>query len=161
MRRLLARDFIPRPASLRVRQVLVVDPDPAVLAAAASALHQHGGFKVFLARDAAEAATAFDSEHPEIVLVDSAFVAAEAPLRAHILAHNRPECGVIRLVTRGAPQAAEGDPLVRGTLEKPLSPLELGRQIEELLDLPPSNEQSPDARDHLNREVLRVTRGGS
>lgn len=163
MRRVLKRGIeAAQPAAgSEICRILVVDPDVRALLLAASALHERGGFRPYLAARSAEARRRLAEEQPDAVLVDVDSDDAELQQFAlDVVASTNPSAPAV-LLTTGARSEAFLDkyagPVLRGTLQKPFDILSLGEQVERLLSLSPSARQSPDAAAHLNREIQRIT----
>jgi len=164
MRRLLSRGTVLDTRAGRILRVLVVDADRRVLLLAASALHQHGGFEVFLAADAQDASHRIPEVSPDLLLLvadlpEGQSAALLQRVRERVEAE---ETDVILLVEPGKPLPFDRStvPRIAGQIQKPFNARELGGEILKILSLPPSLVPRHAAGDHLNREIQRIAQAG-
>ncbi len=162
VRKLIAQTRTTGPAHSGSYRVLVVDDAAKHLILAASALHQYGGFCVYLARGDEDARNRLASLAVDIVVAPLAMIRsgrlslATGPGEAA----RRDVALVATVVSDGYDPACIQQHGIKGVLKTPFDALTLGREIESLVDISAAGKPCDAPPDHLEREFQRIMMPG-
>lgn len=164
MRRLLTRGAFTDSGTGGFQRVLLIDNDTRPLLTAASALHGRGGFHILLAKGAQDALSRLEEESPDAVILPDDMRAPDGrPLvEALQLLPKGQNAAMVLTETRraGEMEDAQLPSGVVGVLSRPLNPLKLGEELEQILGVPANTRRPPNATDHLNNEIQRIMQRG-
>jgi len=164
MRRLLAIGSAPLSSESSQLRVLIIDDESAPLLIAATALKQHGGFDIRLARGGQDGCHRFREIKPSIVIVDmnmpdisglqvvtAIFELSDPEHTAVIMAaENVDDVEIEKLTEKGA----------KGAIKKPYTPLSFASQVDRLLGNDPEEPRPASQQDDLDAEMRRILNMG-
>ncbi|MEI6970374.1 MAG: response regulator [bacterium] len=141
--------------------ILIADDDPTTLINAASALYQHGGISICLARGGCDAMERFHADRPGIVILDPMITLTAGGME--LLDAILKECDDERTTVIAAMGAgctpekvAAVTARVKGVIRKPYNPLSLAREVESISGITLSSDRPPGAARHLAGEIDRL-----
>lgn len=161
MRRLLTRGAMVDPGHGRFLRVLVADDETRPLLLAASALHERGGFSIFLAKGAQDAQDRFAAENPDAVILPARLEETPGTLLFDALRVTNQGLNTMFVLTAPATDhtARKAPPEgAVGVLTKPFNPLKLAEDLEHMLRVPANSRRPPHATEQLNSEIQRIVR---
>jgi len=158
VRKLIARSRTTELPHARSCRVLVVDDAPQHLILAASALHQYGGFCVYLARGLEDAQLRLASLGVDIVVAPLAMIESGRLATAGGAGEptRRDVAMVATVVDDRYDRAVIQQFGIKGVLKKPFNALTLGGDLERLMNVVAAGKPSGAPADHLGREIQRV-----
>lgn len=116
--------------------VLVVDDDPDIRLLARFSLERVGGHRVRLAASGREAVDLVAAEAPDIVLLDLRMPGSDGRATLAELRERFGPLPVVFLTAQGPARELDGLDIL-GVLSKPFDPMELPRQLQELVEAGP------------------------
>lgn len=162
VKRMLSRGLPASKSPTGICDVLIADDDAATLIVAATALYQHGGFSICLAKGAEDAIARFRAGRQGVVILDPLMKQKnkDEPLLEAILSESdegetaciatiQPDCTAKSLHGIAA--------RVKGLIQKPFNSLSLAREVGDLLHISLSKEHAPDSARQLKCEIGRLS----
>jgi len=142
--------------------VLIADDEATTLIMAATALYQHGGFAIRLAKGSEDAMTRFRAGRPGVVILDPLMKLKDNGkllLEAILTECDHGETACIATMSADCPAKDVNEIVsrVKGIIQKPFNPVLLAREVADILHISLTTEHAPDAATQITSEIRRIS----